>query len=432
MSILMVSTAGVAMTPSSLGTSSNIRVRTSGVMLTAQPTSKVHASIEAWINSKEIQSALHTADHGHALDPELHYTDDGSLDEGADIDHIEEEGIAVPGCSSPAHARPLPTADEASFIVRALREEAFLGAGGELMGCKSKKRRDENAAAALGRHAAAAVVDRGVARLQCLSAGTAARLRAHVLEELEELTSTVDGTSTEEGFRLVAVGSGTQRLSNLVGAVEGTTDGIGENRWDLRLSPDVPVVKEALRELLAWGAPLGVAFRKVVGEDAALWEVSAIVSAPGAPPQIVHADAVWTPAPLLVTSFIALQPVRRNMGPTRFLPQTHTNPAFAAVLERGDATGLLPPPTARAPPSCVALLQPGEAALYDGRLLHCGGANRSDELRVLFYLTFRSTSSGVGDDELGDEGGGRGSDTTPLTLCELINALEGAPLGAAA
>ena len=26
---------------------------------------------------------------------------------------------------------------------------------------------------------------------------------------------------------------------------------------------------------------------------------------------------------------------------------------------------------------------------YDGRLLHCGTANDSDELRVLFYVTFR-------------------------------------------
>ena len=46
----------------------------------------------------------------------------------------------------------------------------------------------------------------------------------------------------------------------------------------------------------------------------------------------------------------------------------------------------------------------GEAALYDGRLLHCGGANRSDELRILFYLTFRAaTDDGVGGAEALDE-----------------------------
>ena len=58
----------------------------------------------------------------------------------------------------------------------------------------------------------------------------------------------------------------------------------------------------------------------------------------------------------------------------------------------------------RPPPSCVALLKAGEAALYDGRLLHCGGANRSDELRILFYLTFRAaTDDGVGGAEALDE-----------------------------
>ena len=40
---------------------------------------------------------------------------------------------------------------------------------------------------------------------------------------------------------------------------------------------------------------------------------------------------------------------------------------------------------------------------YDGRLLHCGGANRSDELRVLFYLTFRAADGG----QVGGEDGGR-------------------------
>ena len=62
----------------------------------------------------------------------------------------------------------------------------------------------------------------------------------------------------------------------------------------------------------------------------------------------------------------------------------------------GDATGLATA-SGTPPPSCVALLQTGDAALYDGRLLHCGGANRSDALRILFYLTLRAaTDDGVG------------------------------------
>merc|ERR1712196_690078 len=36
-----------------------------------------------------------------------------------------------------------------------------------------------------------------------------------------------------------------------------------------------------------------------------------------------------------------------------------------------------------------ACLATGDASVYDSRLLHAGGANLSDELRALFYVTFR-------------------------------------------
>ena len=51
---------------------------------------------------------------------------------------------------------------------------------------------------------------------------------------------------------------------------------------------------------------------------------------------------------------------------------------------------------------------------YDGRLLHCGGANRSDELRVLLYLTFRAADGGG---QVGrEEGGRRATAADGLTL----------------
>ena len=54
---------------------------------------------------------------------------------------------------------------------------------------------------------------------------------------------------------------------------------------------------------------------------------------------------------------------------------------------------------------------------YDGRLLHCGGANRSDELRVLFYLTFRAADGGQ---LAGEEGGRRATAADGLTLESLM------------
>ena len=182
--------------------------------------------------------------------------------------------------------------------------------------------------------------------------------------------------------------------------------------------------------MLAPGAPLGAALEALGGREATLWELAAIVSVPGAPPQIVHADAMWTESPLLLTAFVALQPVTRAMGPTRFLPRTHAHPSHARVVARGDATEL--GRGSRPPPSWVGLLDAGDAALYDGRLLHCGGANRADRPRALLYVTFRAAAGGAGAARRRGGGGGkpkrtRGGARTPTgeerTLAELVDEL---------
>ena len=160
-----------------------------------------------------------------------------------------------------------------------------------------------------------------------------------------------------------------------------------------------PVVRRALRELLQEGAALGGAFELLGGgRGAELWELSAMISSPGAAAQIVHADCDGAPnPPLLHTAFVALQTVTRALGPTRWLPYSHSDSdAHAAVNTHGDVTTLVAAEDGSAPLSYVGLLQTGEASLYDGRILHCGGANNAtpggeegDGMRVLFYMTFR-------------------------------------------
>ena len=56
---------------------------------------------------------------------------------------------------------------------------------------------------------------------------------------------------------------------------------------------------------------------------------------------------------------------------------------------------------------------------YDGRLLHCGGANRSDELRVLFYLTFRAAGGGQAGGAP-EDGGRRATHADGLTVESLM------------
>ena len=101
----------------------------------------------------------------------------------------------------------------------------------------------------------------------CLRPQTAAALRAHVVKEFERIVAEGDGdggdgedgedgeeVEEEGGFRLVAVGSGTQRFSELAGrggAATAAATGSDESRWDLRLEASAPPVRAALLELLA-------------------------------------------------------------------------------------------------------------------------------------------------------------------------------------
>lgn len=218
-----------------------------------------------------------------------------------------------------------------------------------------------------------AVREGGVARLAALSEGTAARLRKLVLEELERVPS-------------LSLSAQDEALSSVL-SPSGASDG-APSRWDLRLRFG-PAVREALREALGANGALGDAFEALAGNDAELYEVAALISAPGSAPQPLHSDTLWSRYPCLYTAFIALQPVRGEMGPTRFLVGTHVASAhreFDAqrVEERLDAAFVRTHPNPRS-----AILHVGEGSLYDGRLLHAGGANDSDEVRVLFYLTFK-------------------------------------------
>ena len=111
----------------------------------------------------------------------------------------------------------------------------------------------------------------------------------------------------------------------------------------------------------------------------------------------------------ILTAFCALQDIDATMGPTLFLPATHTAEAhadfftyetFDLVFDSGDdeedeaeqeedrelaarTAALLESWSA-----CRAELGAGDVALYDGRCLHAGDANTSPRQRVLFYCSF--------------------------------------------
>jgi ectoine hydroxylase-related dioxygenase (phytanoyl-CoA dioxygenase family) len=170
---------------------------------------------------------------------------------------------------------------------------------------------------------------------------------------------------------------------------------------------------------------------------------------PSSPIRPLHADTLWSEGGCLFTAFVALQPVTRQMGPTRFLRRTHTTPLHGPPLAHAQEIAAAPNPAPTPTPNptstpspasgpdaspatyevpggapsahgCAAsaLLESGDATLYDGRLLHGGSANtcpsivsdeaasdahelsqrpsaalRADGVRVLFYVTVRRSAA---------------------------------------
>lgn len=188
------------------------------------------------------------------------------------------------------------------------------------------------------------------------------------------------------------------------------------NRFDLKLSLKAQPVRAALRAVLeTLQKPLALQ----LGDDAELYELAALVSLPGAARQPVHPDTPivagkgTTHGVTILTAFCALQDIEADMGPTLFLPATHTAEAHAAFFtydnfelafdsaddddDDDGATGKEEDDELEAQ-RCAALLETwsawradlntGDISLFDSRCLHAGAANASPRPRVLFYCSF--------------------------------------------
>lgn len=256
----------------------------------------------------------------------------------------------------------------------------------------------------------------GVVRLdRALSVETATELRSHILATLSNLLN-AESSAVHSKISLPAHDDNTDtdgivdRSGQSSGIIERSgaasdhfstvltphdPQSLVERRWDLRLRL-TPLVRKALRELFL--GPVGEALEQSFGSDAQLYELAALVSAPGAAPQPLHADTLWSNDRCLFTTAIALQTVRRDMGPIRILRGTHTESAHDAFDfdEDGSFIDSLPDEGVKA----CGLIDTGDSITYDGRLLHAGSANVCEEVdsdthdfncdtRVHFYVSFR-------------------------------------------
>ena len=115
--------------------------------------------------------------------------------------------------------------------------------------------------------------------------------------------------------------------------------------------------------------------------------------------QLLHADCNYhyqpdfqPDIPLALTCFVALQDIDKHMGPTTFLPSStakeyHDEIAIGQQDEYGDGAHTSELLSASSADN-LATLGTGYCSLYNPMTLHCGGANRSDKRRVIFYFSY--------------------------------------------
>ena len=191
--------------------------------------------------------------------------------------------------------------------------------------------------------------------------------------------SLYDFVATEKALSEEKVAKGLQKYDSLFGAVNNR-----RNRADVFLPYDSEIVQKSLFEATENVFPL---LNELEGmkETGMLHELSSFVSDPGSPNQCVHCDTPFLQnVKPLYTFFVALQDVDDDMGHTTYLPQTQIKEAHEIFNgPQKQKEELI------ANAKCVrSNLKIGDAAIFDSRVLHFGGANTSQKRRILFYFTF--------------------------------------------
>ena len=152
----------------------------------------------------------------------------------------------------------------------------------------------------------------------------------------------------------------------------------GAQRQEVPLSLKSDAVASAAAAVAA--SPVGRALEDLCGGDAPLFDLCAVISAPGAPIQPLHSDLGFdgaVPAPLY-TCFVALQETSTALGPTEFCLGSHTDADAHAALREGALSR-------EAVPFPLAV---GAAVLFDPRIAHRGGPNSSNRRRAYLSMTF--------------------------------------------
>ena len=221
------------------------------------------------------------------------------LDELDDDDDDDDDGYDEMTAAELALANRLEQAIIGQMSARTADEQAYLREGEPL----------PYSASTTGACAAAELAASGIVQLRgALSVATAVELREFIVKELEAaksadakqyaaLRAAAAAAKAVLGIELpisTENGSFSKVLAPNGEAAAQSSSPATAARWDLRL-PMAPIVRKGLRELFCDGSPLGETLDlSAGGSQAALWELAALISSPGAKAQIVHADTKWS------------------------------------------------------------------------------------------------------------------------------------------
>jgi ectoine hydroxylase-related dioxygenase (phytanoyl-CoA dioxygenase family) len=176
------------------------------------------------------------------------------------------------------------------------------------------------------------------------------------------------------------------------------------NRCDLKIPLGPEIVTKSLQQILSKSS-VRFAMEELLSPEAVLYELSCLISDPGSQRQVVHPDNPYIQQgnmlphePILLTCFVALQDIDMSMGPTVWIPKTNTNDVherFRDETSPGEGEDSPKDQILRNSPHKLGLLKKGSCAIFDSRLLHCGSANRSEDIsRALFYFSFKNPKIG--------------------------------------
>eukprot|EP00977_Amphora_coffeiformis_P007454 scaffold1619_cov161-Amphora_coffeaeformis.AAC.14 len=228
----------------------------------------------------------------------------------------------------------------------------------------------------------AVVMDQGVARVNgVLNKDTAAALLGYINQSLADTQKPRTDLPEEELYKQQT------KFSDVLGKL---------NRWDMLMPlEESKQVMQAMWELLEQTYALSDAIKSILGPAPKLYELGTLISDPGSERQMLHADYNFNPdftpvVPPALTCFCALQDISPEMGPTTFIPKSATEEYHQEIQMREALEILAEEGILAESPNQLNTLGTGDCSLYNPMLLHCGGANRSNQRRVIFYFSFKN------------------------------------------